>query len=82
MADTLQKKGAGLVRLTSKQGIAILDVACVQAQLGSLQPEDELHLVQLVQLLTDDVVQLAQGEATQLEEEGRMQVPQHGKAPG
>ena len=50
--------------------------------MGGLQPENELHLVQLVQLLTDDAVQLAQGEAAQLEEEGRMEVPQHGKAPG
>ena len=76
---TLPKNRAGL---TGKQGLAVLDMACVQAQVGGLQPEDELHLVQLVQLLTDDAVQLAQGEAAQLEEEGRVEVPKDGKAPG
>ena len=68
--------------LTGKQGIAVLDMACVQAQVRGLQPEDELHLVQLVQLLTDDVAQLAQCQATQLEEEGRVKVPQDSKPPG
>lgn len=55
--------------------MAVLDMAGVQAQVGSLQPEDELNLVQLVQLFADDAGQLAKGQATQLEEEGRVQVP-------
>jgi len=39
------------VTLTRKQGLIAIDMRSVQAQIWRLQPEYELHLVQLLQLL-------------------------------
>ncbi len=70
------------VRLTYKQGLIAIDMRSVQAQIRCLQSEDELHLVQLLQLLGLEGVHHGWGKAAHLLEEGAGQVAPDCQSPG
>ncbi len=67
---------------TRKQGLIAIDMRSVQAQIWRLQPEYELHLVQLLQLLGLEDVHHGWGQAAHLLEEGARQVAPDCQSPG
>lgn len=67
---------------TCKHGFVVLIMACVQPQIWSLQSQDELHLVQLLQLHGAQLTHHGRYQAAQLAEERGVKVTPHCQAPG